>query len=93
MDRALFGDEPLILKFYKVLVASWFFSFEFVLSSEVLHKDCFFVSYSGNPLANMSRAVGNPVGNPLANLLLGVRGSWHLSGKFLVGCQRELATV
>ncbi len=75
MDRALFGDEPLIVLKLQYLLLG--FQLRILLSLEVLHRGCLFKYYWGNPLANVSEVVGNPqanlyrgsegIGNPLSN--------------------------
>jgi hypothetical protein len=63
MDRALFGYEP--LRVFETICCFLGFNLKFTFSSEVLHIGSLCVCYLGNPLANVSEVVGNP----LANLL------------------------
>jgi hypothetical protein len=86
MDRAFFGDEPLIV----FITISCFLVFNFELY--FLQRDYTKVA----PLCAIGATLLECVigcWQPSGKFVTGVRGYWKSSGKFVLGRQRLLATL
>jgi hypothetical protein len=82
MDRALFGDEPLMI--LKIICCFFIYNVEvYCLQRGISERFPLCLSLGNSPVK-----VLKIVGNPLENLSQGARGHWQLSGKFVIGCQR-----
>jgi hypothetical protein len=88
MDRALLGDEP--LTGFITICCFLVFNFVFYLLQRYCTKVVPLCVIGATLLQKYAIQV---VSNPQANLLQGVRGYGQASGKFVIGCQRLLATL
>jgi hypothetical protein len=60
MDRALFGDKPLVV--FKKVNFSWFLTMSFTFFRSIA-QSCLLVCNWDNPLANVPYVIGNPLAN------------------------------
>jgi hypothetical protein len=87
MDRALFGDEPLVI--LKLSEASWFSTLNFTFFRSIAQRLPFCVLLE-KPFGICVRGCWQPSGK---NLLQGVREYWQPYGECVIRCPMVLTTL